>query len=208
MEHNLFPPQIMREAGLEVNDTQKRQAKKVTRSHHTITFPDGYLIDLHLSGVFSYFNTAKPTPEQLRSASEEQLVYVTPDTNDWNPDNPTYAEEEAHFISQDGTMFLPDDTVFQEGTDDVVKESNPEKSLVSFEDIHGMSFSASPAEAIDKTFIESEPIVFQDEDMDNDIDIQLCSVDSTLDSQAFAPALQGTMKGGYFAASIGMCEGR
>ena len=44
--------------------------------------------------------------------------------------------------------------------------------------------------------------------MDNNIDIQLCSVNTTLDPQAFASALQGTMEGGCFAASIGMSEGR
>ena len=42
--------------------------------------------------------------------------------------------------------------------------------------------------------------------MKTDIDIQMCTVNATLDSQAFVSALQNSMERSKFAASIGMID--
>ena len=53
---------------------------------HSIYFPDNRLrIPLHLSGVFSYFNTRAPNDSDLED--EMNILYLTPNHNKWNPHN-------------------------------------------------------------------------------------------------------------------------
>ena len=54
MEHNLVPPFILRETGLEVNDTPKIQLKYPKIHDHSIYFPSSDVgITLSLNGIFS-----------------------------------------------------------------------------------------------------------------------------------------------------------
>ena len=57
MQHNLIPPFIMREDGLEVNDVPRIYIRdEVTRESHSIMLPQVYLrIPLWISGIFYYF---------------------------------------------------------------------------------------------------------------------------------------------------------
>ena len=53
MRHNLVPPFVIREEGIQVNDTLKIQVNDPTTSDHSIYFPDtGFRIPLSLWGVF------------------------------------------------------------------------------------------------------------------------------------------------------------
>jgi hypothetical protein len=59
MEHNLITPFMMREAGIQVNDTLKIQVESPSESDHAITFQETDLrIPLSLYGVFSFFPTS------------------------------------------------------------------------------------------------------------------------------------------------------
>ena len=65
MEHNLIPPFMMREAGIQVNDTPKIQVEDPSESDHAITFQETELrIPLSLYGVFSFSPTSKPSDEE------------------------------------------------------------------------------------------------------------------------------------------------
>ena len=56
MEHNLVPPSIMIEAGLEVNETPKIQVKDLSIHDHSIYFPSlDVRIILSLNGILFYF---------------------------------------------------------------------------------------------------------------------------------------------------------
>ena len=184
---------------------RRDKAKRLKRDCHTIKLPDGYLIDLQVRGIFSYFKTSKPTEEQLFSATEENLVYLTPDSEDWDPDNPSFAKEEENFIGPDGTMFNPDDSVFSVSN---MEDNDDDKTLISLENFPSMGYDVSSVRVIDKRFELSDPVVFNNEDLKTDIDIQVCTVNATLDSQAFVAALQNSMERSKFAASIGMIESK
>ena len=55
MNNHLIPPFIMREAGINVNDTSKIHVKNPGKSDHSIDFPEtNFRIPLSLHGTFSY----------------------------------------------------------------------------------------------------------------------------------------------------------
>ena len=67
MDNNLIPPFIMHEAGLIVNDVPKIHADDPEIKDHSIAFPDTDLrIPLQLWGIFSFFHSRIPTPDEIR----------------------------------------------------------------------------------------------------------------------------------------------
>ena len=67
MDHNLIPPFIMRSGGAVVKDVPKIQCPDPTENYHSISFHDSELkIPLQLNGIFSYFNTRKPSEDELQ----------------------------------------------------------------------------------------------------------------------------------------------
>ena len=75
MRNNPIPPFVMREAGIRVNDTPKIQTSDPTEEDHSIYFPDNvFRIPLSLWGVFSYFNTSKPSTKQMIDAEDVYLL--------------------------------------------------------------------------------------------------------------------------------------
>ena len=105
-EHNLVPPFIMREAGIEVDEKPKIQVKEPTRENHSVYFPGvGLRIPLQLKGTFSYFPTRMPTYEELTDETIPAL-YVTPSSK-WDPASSHYGENEANMIDMDGDVVEP-----------------------------------------------------------------------------------------------------
>jgi hypothetical protein len=101
MTHNLIPPFMMREAGLEVKDTPKIQVRDPDVGDHAITFPEtGFRIPLALWGIFSYFPTSKPSKETLNGTKDVYLL--TPDI--WNPHADMYALNEESMIDWEGNL--------------------------------------------------------------------------------------------------------
>ena len=88
MNHNLIPPFIMREAGVEVNDAAKVHSSSPQLEDHSLYFGDGKLrIHLKLKGIFSYFDSRCPTADELEEALEnsDDILYITPNIDDWDP---------------------------------------------------------------------------------------------------------------------------
>jgi hypothetical protein len=108
MKNNLIPPFIMREAGIKVNDTPKIQTSNPTEEDHSIYFPDNdFRIPLSLWGVFSYFNTSKPSTKQMMNA--EDVYLLTPST--MNPHCDAYASNEENMLDWEGNMVQKRDRV-------------------------------------------------------------------------------------------------
>ena len=64
--NNLIPPFIMREAGLEVREIPNIYVKEPTMEDHLIYFSDeSFRIPLSLNGIFSCFQTRRPTTQDL-----------------------------------------------------------------------------------------------------------------------------------------------
>jgi hypothetical protein len=102
MKNNLLPPFLLREVGLQVCDTPKIQVDTPSVDNHAICFPHSSLrIPLSLWGIFSYFDSSKPTEKHM---VESDKVYLLTPTN-WNPhDDAAYAENESSMLDWEGNM--------------------------------------------------------------------------------------------------------
>ena len=101
MTHNLLPPFMLREAGIQINEVPKIHVTSPTEEHHAIIFQEtNFQIPLTLHGTFSYFPTSKPTTQELE---EPEDVYVlTPTT--WNPHSDAYVINEESMLDWEGNM--------------------------------------------------------------------------------------------------------
>ena len=81
LEHNLIAPFILRESGAFVNETPKIQVNSPSIHDHSIYYQDHQLrIPLRLKGIFSYFETRKPTQEEIEGCDK---IFITPDSYHW-----------------------------------------------------------------------------------------------------------------------------
>ena len=103
MQVNLIPPFMMRLAGIEVNECPKFMAKEPKETHHSIYFPDDDLrIALQIERTVSYIPTRCP---QVDDVSGEYKSYdLTPDTDEWDPANPTYSNQEHAMLDYKGEI--------------------------------------------------------------------------------------------------------
>ena len=101
MTHNLLPPFMLREAGIQINEVPKIHVTLPTEEHHAITFQEtNFRIPLTLHGTFSYFPTSMPSTQELE---EPEDVYVlTPTT--WNPHSDAYVINEESMLDWEGSM--------------------------------------------------------------------------------------------------------
>ena len=74
---------------------------------HAICFKD-FRIPLKLNGIFSYFNSSKPTEKQVRDLEN---VYVLTPTGKWDPHNDVYSKNEDAMLDWEGNIRDKDDQV-------------------------------------------------------------------------------------------------
>lgn len=226
LNRHLIPPQLMREAGIYVNDVQKRQAKNAKPYHHSIMLTADCQIHLKLAGMFSYFETLKPTDEQIENVKEENIIYITPDTPEWNPESTRFAEEESVFISEDGTFFGNDGTIVPPtgndnshhliDNDDFTDEQLTcvvSKTLAEWKDLPE-EYDVSLNKHINSLFDKAEPLpLYSDEPSDFEIPAEerddhiLCVINPTLEPTAFINSLYGTLRESSLKASVGLTVG-
>ena len=93
----------MRVAGITVNNIPKIQVKEPTVDDHALIFSDKSLrITLSLKGIFSTFGTRAPTADKLDNC--EEVYWLTPDSEHWNPNSRVYAENEQNMVDWQGKM--------------------------------------------------------------------------------------------------------
>jgi hypothetical protein len=101
MRHNLLPPFILRQAGLNVKEVPKIHVDEPTTADHSITFPEtGFRIPLLLWGIFSYFPTMKPTATTMQES--EEIYLLTPSR--FNPHDDAYAANEGSTLDWEGNI--------------------------------------------------------------------------------------------------------
>ena len=101
MTHNLLPPFMLREAGIQINEVPKIHVTSPTEEHHAITFQEtNFRIPLTLHGTFSYFPTSKPSTQELE---EPEDVYVLT-SKTWNPHSDVYVINEESMLDWEGNM--------------------------------------------------------------------------------------------------------
>ena len=103
MVHNLIPPFIMRELGVIVNDMAKIHLNNPMEEDHSLFFQEVNLrIPLQLHGVFSYFETSKPSTQSLNE--NENIYLLKPDK--WNPHDTSHASNKDGMLDHEGNMIL------------------------------------------------------------------------------------------------------
>jgi len=106
MDHNLVPPFILRAGGVKINDVPKIHCESPGVEDHCISFEGSDLrIPLQLNGIFSYFHSRIPTLKELH---ECEKIFLTPDSNDWNPHCSSYERNERAMLDYEGNMSEPD----------------------------------------------------------------------------------------------------
>ena len=82
VDHNLIPPFIMEEAGLEVDSKAKIHSKDLNVTNHSIFDPETNLqIPLKLRDIFSCFKTRCSTTDKIMNCQEYPKVYLMPDSS-------------------------------------------------------------------------------------------------------------------------------
>ena len=100
MTNNLIPPFLRREAGVAVNDKPKIHTEDLTVNDHALLFREtGFRIPLSIHGIFSFFQTTKPTIKELQPG--HNVYILTPEC--WNPHTDAYSMDEASMLGWEGT---------------------------------------------------------------------------------------------------------
>ena len=106
MDHNLVPPFLLREAGIDVRDVPKIHCHEATVEDHSLYFADSNLrIPLKLNGVFSYFLTRALTQDEIDHCEDYDCIFLIPDSTSWNPHCDSYAKNEESFLDHRGDMY-------------------------------------------------------------------------------------------------------
>ena len=93
---NLIHPFILRESGVVINDKPKIHVSDPSLDDHAVIFvKENMRIPLKLNGIFSYFETTNPIPEQVRDC--EDVLLITPDHNCY-PHTRVYASNEENIV--------------------------------------------------------------------------------------------------------------
>ena len=101
MKHNLIPPFLMREAGVQVRDIPKIHVVDPSTDDHAIYFKEGdFRIPLKLRGTFLMFHTSKPSVDTM--LNNEKVYLLTP--SECNTHSRHYAENEERMLDWQGKM--------------------------------------------------------------------------------------------------------
>ena len=128
MNHNLIPPFILREVGMEVNYRPKIHHPQGTPSITDHTFGSekhGLLIPFKLSGIFSMFDSRKPTNDDFIDGTP---VPITPECEQRNPNSSRFEQNENAYTDANGQMIMKEhvDAVLIDDDDFMEDEWNQE----------------------------------------------------------------------------------
>ena len=108
MEHNLIPPFILREAGLVINDTPKIHCNVLSDEYHSLfDVETGLRIPFTLDGTFSVFKSRSLINEEINNGEDFETVFLTPNSNNWDPYDKSYKHNEDSFLDHRGRMIPP-----------------------------------------------------------------------------------------------------
>ena len=101
MKHNLIPPFLMREAGVQVREIPKIHVVDPSTDDHAIYFKEGdFRIPLQLRGTFSMFPTSKPSVDSM--LNNEKVYLLTPTRVDTHSKH--YNKNEERMLNWQGEM--------------------------------------------------------------------------------------------------------
>ena len=207
MDHNLIPPFLIREASLFLDETPKFQSTNLSQNNHTIYDEEtGMRIHLQLSGTFSYFPTRKLTAHEEEHCDDYPIVFLTPDSDRWDPQSSHYAEQEAAMIDHEG---------------DIAQHDRKMKTVFNDADIAEMYAETEPCtwqffeDVVDAIFLDNdpnpfvvEPVADDDEDdetkLNNDgIRAQLASLSVVHEPSLLSAAMSSRASISHLSMAVG-----
>jgi hypothetical protein len=105
MDHNLLPLFLAQKASLFLDKTPKFQSTALSLENHTIhDEKTGLRIYLQLNGTFLYFELQSLTVEEMETWENYPVVYLTPDSDQWDPHAACFADAEAAMLDSNGEV--------------------------------------------------------------------------------------------------------
>jgi len=191
MTNHLIPPFLMREHGITVNDTPKIQLPNPSVDDHAILLDSTFRIPLSLSGVFSYFETRKPTLEDLQALSDN-IYLLTPE--EFNPHNSVYADNEDRMLDWEGELVAPT------ARTKILIDDIPQSDAAVYATL---ALSSKEQTVIDDNLLPSPT----DEACDlNDYDVELCSLSGVLCERTLCARLSARREVAAMMNSVGSCH--
>ena len=190
---NLITPFLVREAGIQLNETPKIQCDDPSIDDHSLYIKEMNIrIHLHLHGIVSYFTTRKPTQDEIHSLP---WVHLTPDAPEWDPHTSVYERQEAQMLDFEGQIIernlRTDRTILEDEDDDYKMEDFGEDPEI--------------AAIIDQVCDESMPLF--SEYMEPLCDEEMIGPNETLDPDAFVESINERLAYSKFGMSVGALSG-
>ena len=181
LDHNLIPPFILSEAGLEVNPIPKIHSKDPTVHDHSIYFPDADVrIPLKLNGIFSYFHSRAPTNDEIEGSNP---LFLTPDSTTWDPYSTHYEKNEESMMDWEGN---------------IMESRYRKKQLVEMPEFEDVTVSVQAYEAcVDSAIAEALSACTISDNVENDPSIP------RREYKSFAAALSAKAEEQKFKTSMG-----
>ena len=105
MDHNFFPAFVLQEPCLIVKRTAKIYCEDPSVEDHSIFDEEsGLRIPLSLNGIFSAFKTRSPSENEIEEIENYQSIFITPDSNVWDPYNGSYRINEDSLADPRGDI--------------------------------------------------------------------------------------------------------
>jgi hypothetical protein len=105
MDHNLLLPFLIQEALLFLDKTPKFQSTGLSLENHTIHDQvTGLRIHLQLNGTFLYFASRLLTLEEQENWENYPVIYLTPDSDQWDDHATHFADAEAAMLDYNGEI--------------------------------------------------------------------------------------------------------
>lgn len=192
MNNHLLPPFILREHGIKVNDTPKIHVSDPSVDDHAIIVDKFLRIPLALHGTFSYFDTKKPSKEELDET--ESVLLLTPQRFDAH--DTRFAQQEEYMLDWEGEIRQP------ENRDKLVLAE------MDFPEVVVASLTSLPQSEQD--YIDSSCLLTADDhQLRFDLppgDIEIASMSTTLCDRILYDRLSVQEEISNMKMSIGSCE--
>ena len=99
---NYIAPFLIREAEIEIDTKAKRHCLEPLVENHSMFFKEEDLrVHFGIVGIVSYFNTRKPTVQEIE---ELPILHLTPDRPSWDPYDVKYEREEDVMLDYEGNI--------------------------------------------------------------------------------------------------------
>ena len=90
-----------------MSNIPKINCDKPTIEDQSIYYEKTLQIPLQLDGIISYFPTRALTLDEMQNCDQIEHIFLSPDTETWDPYSESYSKNEDQLVDADGKMVYP-----------------------------------------------------------------------------------------------------